>query len=68
MPDPVPMTSVIASSTMLTTYAGTATHSIQRGGTRASAVNATSAIANQRSCLSHASSVTGFGMCTSPAE
>src|SRR5688572_24697091 len=64
VPEPVPITSVIARSSTLSTYAGTATHSIQRGGTRASPVNAASASANQSAWRSQASSVTGLGMWT----
>ncbi len=68
VPDPVPTTSVIPRSSTLSTYEGTATHSIQRTWTRARAVNAPSASANHRVWRSHALSVTGLGICTAPAE
>lgn len=61
VPEPVPITRVAPSSTMLTTYDGTATHSIQRRGMRARTVKAASAIPNHRVWRNHAPSVTGLG-------
>jgi hypothetical protein len=68
VPEPVPMISVVPSRTMLTMYPGTATHSIQRGSTRERTVNAVRPMPNHTAWRIQAFSVTGFGMCTAPAE
>ena len=68
VPAPVPTTSVAASSTSDSTYAGMAAHSNQRRRTRASTVNTASEIANQRAWRSQAFCTTSLGRTTTPAE